>query len=89
MIYGPKQVIIAAGMNKVTKTYEDAVVRARTVAAPLNAQRFPSIKTPCGETGTCADCMSAETMCSYFVSTRYCKTAGRIKIILIGKDLGL
>jgi len=89
MIYGPKQVIIAAGMNKVAKTYEDAVVRARTIAAPLNAQRFPSLKTPCSETGTCANCMGADTICSYFVSTRFCKPAGRIKIILIGKDLGL
>ena len=89
MIYGPKQVIIAAGMNKVAKTYEDAVVRARTVAAPLNAQRFPSLKTPCSETGTCANCMGADTICSYFVSTRFCKPAGRIKVILIGKDLGL
>jgi L-lactate utilization protein LutB len=89
MIYGPKQVIIAAGMNKVAKTYEDAVVRARTVAAPLNAQRFPSLKTPCSENGTCADCASPDTICSYFVTTRICKPAGRIKVILIGKDLGL
>jgi len=89
MIYGPKQVIIASGMNKVAKTYEDAVVRARTVAAPLNAQRFSSLKTPCSENGTCADCMRADTICSFFVSTRFCKPAGRIKVILIGKDLGL
>jgi L-lactate utilization protein LutB len=89
MIYGPKQVIIAAGMNKVAKTYEDAVVRARTIAAPLNAQRFPSLKTPCSETGACANCMNADTICSIFVSTRYSKPAGRIKIILIGKDMGL
>jgi L-lactate utilization protein LutB len=89
MIFGPKQVIIAAGMNKAAKTYEDAVIRARTVAAPLNAQRFTSLKTPCNETGTCANCMSPDTICSYFVTTRFCKPAGRIKIILIGKDLGL
>jgi L-lactate utilization protein LutB len=89
MIYGPKQVIIAAGMNKVAKTYEDAVIRARTVAAPLNAQRFPSLKTPCSENGTCANRMNPDTICSYFVTTRICKPAGRIKVILIGKDLGL
>ncbi|MDR0300742.1 MAG: lactate utilization protein [Treponema sp.] len=89
MIYGPKQVIVAAGMNKVAKTYEDAVVRARTIAAPLNAQRFPSLKTPCNENGTCSNCVSPDTICSFFVTTRFCKPAGRIKIILIGKDLGL
>ncbi|MDR2942031.1 MAG: lactate utilization protein [Treponema sp.] len=89
LIYGPKQVIIAAGMNKVVKTYDDAFKRARTVAAPLNTQRFASLKTPCNENGTCADCSSPETICSQFVSTRFCKPAGRIKVILIGKDLGL
>ena len=89
MIFGPKQVIIAAGMNKVAKTYEDALVRARTVAAPLNIERFPNLKTPCNENGTCADCLSSDTICSYFVTMRFCKPAGRIKVILIGKDLGL
>ncbi|MCL2809335.1 MAG: lactate utilization protein [Treponema sp.] len=89
MIYGPKQVIIVCGMNKVVKTLEDAVTRARTIAAPLNVQRFPSVKTPCNENGTCADCLSPNTICSFFVTTRFCKPEGRIKVILIGKDLGL
>ncbi|MCL2214723.1 MAG: lactate utilization protein [Treponema sp.] len=89
MIFGPKQVIIAAGMNKVTKTYEDALVRARTIAAPLNIERFPNLKTPCNENGTCADCLCSDTICSYFVTMRFCKPAGRIKVILIGKDYGL
>lgn len=88
MIYGPRQVIVAAGMNKVVKTVEDAIVRARTIAAPLNKQRFSHLKTPCGETGTCADCGSVDSICSYLVVTRLCKPAGRIKVILIGEDLG-
>jgi len=89
MIFGPKQVIVAAGMNKIAKTYKDAIVRARTIAAPLNIQRFPNLETPCSETGSCADCLSPDTICSFFVTTRFCKPKGRIKVILIGKDLGL
>jgi len=88
MIFGPKHVIVVAGMNKVAKTYNDAVVRARTIAAPLNIQRFPNQETPCSENGTCADCLSPDTICSFIVTTRFSK-AGRIKVILIGKDLGL
>lgn len=88
MIFGPRQVIVAAGMNKAAKTLEAAVARARTIAAPANAQRFPSLKTPCAETGTCADCLRTDTICSYFVTTRVCKPAGRIKVVLIGKELG-
>jgi L-lactate utilization protein LutB len=89
MIYGPKQVIVAAGMNKVVKSVEDAMIRARTIAAPLNIQRFPAINTPCAETGTCKNCMSPSSTCSYLVTTRLCKPAGRIKLVLIGEPLGL
>jgi L-lactate utilization protein LutB len=89
MIFGPRQVIIVAGMNKVTRTLEDAMVRARTVAAPANMQRFPGKKTPCSETGACGNCHSADSICTFIVTTRLCKPAGRIKVILIGKDLGL
>lgn len=88
MTFGPKQVIVVAGMNKVVQTLNDAAVRARTVAAPFNAQRF-NVKTPCSETGACADCLSADSICSFIVRTRLCKPAGRIKVILIGQNLGL
>jgi L-lactate utilization protein LutB len=89
MTFGPKQVIVVAGMNKIAKTLEDAAVRARTVAAPANMQRFPALKTPCNETGACGDCVNQDSICTYIVRTRLCKPKGRIKVILIGKDLGL
>ena len=89
MVFGPKQVIVLAGMNKVVKTVEEAFFRAKTIAAPANMQRFPSNKTPCNETGACGDCLSPDCICSFVVRTRICRPAGRIKVILIGKDLGL
>jgi len=89
MIYGPKQVIVVAGMNKVVPTVMDAFTRAKNIAAPANTQRFPNYKTPCNETGVCSDCLSPDCICSYIVRTRICKPEGKIKVILIGKDLGL
>ncbi|GHV40299.1 hypothetical protein AGMMS49546_13930 [Spirochaetia bacterium] len=90
MIYGPKQVIVVAGMNKISKNLQAAYDRARTIAAPADMQRVnPNAKTPCGETGGCGNCLSADSICTYMVTTRLCKPAGRIKVILIGKDLGL
>ena len=89
MTFGPRQVIVIAGMNKVAKTVDDALVRARTIAAPANTQRFPDNKAPCNETGSCANCKSPDSICSFFVTTRMCKPAGRIKVILVGQDLGL
>jgi L-lactate utilization protein LutB len=88
MIYGPRQVIVVAGMNKVVKTLEDACSRARNIAAPLNQQRFPHQKTPCNENGSCANCVVPDSICTFIVHTRLCKPAGRIKIVLVGKDLG-
>jgi L-lactate utilization protein LutB len=89
MVFGPKQVILAAGLNKVVHTLEDAVERARTIAAPLNAQRFPKGKTPCNTTGCCADCKGLDSVCSYIVTARLCRPAGRIKVVLIGEEIGL
>ncbi len=85
--YGPKSVIVIAGMNKVVHTLEDAVRRARTVAAPMNKQRFPA-ETPCLVTGSCADCKVSGCICNQIVITRNCRPAGRIKVILVGEELG-
>ena len=87
IIYGPKYVIVIAGMNKVVDSLEAAVTRARTVAAPMNKQRF-ALRTPCEVTGTCADCKSDGCICNQMVITRNCKPAGRIKMILVGEELG-
>lgn len=85
--YGPKSVIVIAGMNKVADTLEDAIRRARTVAAPMNKQRFQA-ETPCLVTGTCADCKAPGCICNQIVITRNCRPACRIKIILVGEELG-
>lgn len=87
IIFGPDQVLVIAGMNKVVDTLEDAVQRARTVAAPMNQQRFSS-NNPCACTGKCSDCKSETSICNHIVITRHCRPAGRIKFILVGESLG-
>ena len=88
IVYGPDSIIVIAGMNKVCDTVEDAVVRARTVAAPRNKQRFPN-QTPCEVTGKCADCKAEGCICNQILITRHCRPAGRIKFIIVGEELGL
>ena len=87
IVYGPDSVIVIAGMNKVMDTLDAAVQRARTVAAPMNKQRFDS-QTPCEVTGSCADCRSESCICNQILITRNCRPAGRIKFVLVGEDLG-
>lgn len=87
IVYGPETVLVIAGMNKAVATLEDAVQRARTIAAPMNKQRF-NLETPCEVTGACANCKSEGCICNQILITRNCKPTGRIKVILVGEALG-
>ncbi|MBR6224356.1 MAG: lactate utilization protein, partial [Firmicutes bacterium] len=84
--HGPKKVVFIVGMNKVCSDVDGALKRARTVAAPINAQRF-GIVTPCTQTGSCMNCKSADTICCNFLITRYSRHTGRIHVILVDESL--
>ena len=84
---GPRKVIFIVSLNKVCPDVDSAMKRARSVAAPANAQRF-DINTPCKKTGACADCKSPDTICCQFLITRYSRHAGRIHVILVNDFLG-
>ncbi len=91
LMFGPEQVIIIAGMNKVMPTLDSAVKRARNFAAPTNMQRVAGNglrQTPCYSSGSCFDCTSKDSICSHIVITRLCNPARRIKILLTGENLG-
>jgi len=87
MSFGPKNVIVVAGMNKVVATVEDAISRAKNYAAPLNSMRLAK-KTSCASTGRCDDCFESGCICSYTVITRRSPVKGRIKVFLVGETLG-
>ena len=82
LIYGPKQVIILAGMNKVCKDLEEAMTRVRNIASPPNCIRLNK-KTPCAVTGVCGNCLSEDCICNQIVTTRNSRDPERIKVILI------
>ena len=87
LCWGPQNVIIIAGMNKVTSDVESAVQRVRNFAAPPNCVRLNK-NTPCAQTGKCGDCYSSESICSQILVTRRSSTPNRIKVILVGEELG-
>ena len=87
LCFGPDRVIILAGMNKVVPDVKAGIDRVRNMAAPPNTVRL-NRNTPCSVTGKCADCLSPDCICGQTVITRLSMVPGRIKIILIGEELG-
>lgn len=87
LITGPKNVIVIAGINKLVPDLESALKRVSNLAAPPNAIRLER-KTPCALTGRCHNCFSEECMCSNTVITRKANIPNRIKVLLVGEELG-
>ena len=87
LMHGPKEVFVIVGMNKFTKTVEAGIERIRNLASPANVQRL-NRKTPCHETGLCADCFSPDCICSHLVVTRRSLLPGRIKVFMVAENLG-
>ena len=87
MIYGPKEVLVIVGRNKIFTTEEAAINHIRNVAAPANAMRLNK-NTPCTKAGKCLDCKSSDCICSSFVKMGYQSNVNRIKVIVVNEDLG-
>lgn len=86
MCFGPKKVIVIAGVNKITEDEDTAVARVRTEACVPNAIRL-GLKNPCAVTGKCAQCLG-QSMCCYTVVTRASAFKDRIHVILVNEVLG-
>ena len=94
LIYGPRRVIVVAGVNKIVKDLDQAIARVKTLAAPANGVRLGT-GTPCSRLGCCAacdgrmtsGCASEKRMCCHYVVTGYQRT-DRIRVVLVGEDLG-
>ncbi len=87
MAFGPRNVIVLVGRNKLCVDLDAAVSRIKEYAAPVNAMRLKR-KTPCAVTGKCADCSSKDRICSVWSITEKSSPKGRIHVILINEDLG-
>lgn len=87
MIYGPKQVILVTGINKIVKNIEEAEKRVRNYSAPIDAKRLGK-NTPCTTLGYCVDCKSPNRICNDFTIIKGQFIQNRIKVIIVGKQLG-
>jgi len=88
LTFGPKSVIVLVGRNKVVPDLEQAMLRIKNYAAPVNSMRLDK-KTPCIKTSYCEECKSTERICNTWTITEKSYPKCRIKVVLINEDLGL
>jgi len=88
LIFGPKNVVILVGRNKIVPDLEAAMGRIKNYVAPINAKRLGK-KTPCAKTSYCEECQSEDRICNAWTIIQKSFPKGRVKVILINEDLGL
>lgn len=87
MIFGPRQVIVVAGVNKIVKDLDEARQRVEKIAAPKNTVRL-GCATPCAKVGECQHCHSDARICCSYVTLAQQRVPDRIKVIIVGEELG-
>lgn len=87
MLYGPKKVIIVAGINKIVKNIDEAVERNKSLCAPANTKRL-EIKTPCYVTGECMDCSGPNRICCEYTVIKRQRIDNRMHVIFLNENLG-
>jgi hypothetical protein len=88
MFFGPKNVIVIAGANKIVKNLDVARTKVKEITAPINSKRLKR-KTPCVQTGKCEDCDSPERICNIEVVIRKKPRLTNLEVILVGETLGI
>ncbi len=88
LTFGPRKVIVVAGLNKIVDDVEEGLKRVRNQVTPLHARRR-GWKVPCAQTGRCMDCRAPDRICGTVAITEYQREKGRLTVILVGESLGL
>lgn len=87
MIYGPDNVIVVVGKNKICDTLDEATQRARNISAPMNAKRA-GYNPPCLELKRCIDCKTDERVCFNLVIIEGQFVKNRMKLFIVNEELG-
>jgi hypothetical protein len=89
MIFGPRRVIVVAGVNKIVANVDEGLRRIRNVAAPMNAKRLGR-KSPCGLTGVCAEdeCEPPERLCHITTILERRPKETDFTVVLVGERVG-
>lgn len=84
LCFGPKNVIIVAGLNKVEPNLNAAILRVKDYAAKMAVLAYKQDYSSYEELSE-----AAEAGCSQLVITQKSMFKGRITVILVGESLGI
>ncbi|HKL42007.1 MAG TPA: lactate utilization protein [Clostridia bacterium] len=87
LIYGPDQVIVIAGANKIVNNLDEAISRNESIAAPANTKRL-GLNNPCKEVGYCVDCSSETRICNNYTFIKNSLEKDRIHVIFLNENFG-
>lgn len=98
IVFGPENVIIVAGKNKIVKNIDEAIKRVKEYVAPKNCVRL-GLDTYCAKAGRCisldrgdkepfSGCDSDKRICCDYVISGKQRIKDRIKVILVNETLG-
>lgn len=88
MIFGPRQVILVVGRNKIVRDLDEAFHRIKNVIAPALC-KIKGRKAPCVRAGRCTDCHSPERACHVTTILERCPTYTPVTVVMVDADLGL
>jgi hypothetical protein len=87
MVYGPAEVIIVAGVNKVVADLAAAEERVKSYASPMNNIRLHT-ENPCVKTGRCMDCSAPRRICNITTIISRCPNGAKIRVLMVGEAMG-
>jgi hypothetical protein len=88
IVFGPRNVVLTAGVNKLVKDLEAGMKRIREVSVPMNTRRHTNFRLPCQKTGVCSDCRSEQRICNAWSIVEKSFPKHRIRVIIIDQELG-
>jgi hypothetical protein len=87
MSFGPRRVIVVAGVNKLVADEEAAWERIRNIAAPINFKRLGR-PNPCAKHGVCMNCNLPTRGCNIYVATRRRPSLTDFSVFIVNESLG-
>ena len=87
LTWGPRHIILVAGINKIVKGFDEGLWRSRNIAAIRNNIRLGK-KNPCVIAGKCLDCASEERICNILTVLYKKPKVTNITVLLLNDNLG-